>query len=500
MTVAVFDQGPPPPCPHPFNMAAHVLAGGDSTPDKAALIIAGETSQSFSFAEITARVRGFGGALLRRGLAPGARILLRLGNTADFPIAYLGAIGVGMIPVPTSAMLTEPEVARIIEELDPDLICTAPGVACPSDPRCIDLSEISQMQAHAPAAWHLGDPNRLAYIVYTSGTSGQPRAVCHAHRAIWARQMMHQGWYGLRADDRMLHAGAFNWTFTLGTGVMDPWSVGATSIVAAPGTDIDALPHLLKDQRATLFAAAPGVFRKILSSARAIDLPDLRHALTAGEKMPPATAKLWHSTTNTPVYEAYGQSEISTFISASPEHPGTPETLGRPQQGRRVAITDEAGVPVAFDTPGYISVHRNDPGVMLGYLNDTPVADGPEWFNTGDQGAMAPDGQITYLGRSDDMMNPGGYRVSPLEVEAALADAPGIEAIAVTEIEVKADTRIIVAFYTSAAPLDEADLHDQANARLAGYKTPRAYVHIDAMPTGPNGKLSRKALAQYWKT
>ena len=87
-----------------------------------------------------------------------------------------------------------------------------------------------------PAApWHMGDPDRLGYIIYTSGTSGRPSAVMHAHRAIWARQMMVRGWYDLKPEDRVMHAGAFNWTYTLGTGLMDPWTAGATALIPAAG-------------------------------------------------------------------------------------------------------------------------------------------------------------------------------------------------------------------------------------------------------------------------
>jgi acyl-coenzyme A synthetase/AMP-(fatty) acid ligase len=80
----------------------------------------------------------------------------------------------------------------------------------------------------------MGDPDRLAYLVFTSGSSGEPKAVAHAHRAIWARRMMTEGWYGLTPEDRLLHAGAFNWTFTLGTGLLDPWAIGATALIPAP--------------------------------------------------------------------------------------------------------------------------------------------------------------------------------------------------------------------------------------------------------------------------
>ena len=113
---------------------------------------------------------------------------------------------------------------------------------------------------------------------------------------------------------------------------------------------------------------------------------------------------------------------------------------------------------------------------------------------TGDLGAMAVDGQITYLGRADDMMNAGGYRVSPLEVEAALAGFPGIDAIGVIDVMAKQDVRVIAAFYTGAKVLDEDALQRYAQTKLARYKQPRIFVHLPNLPTGPNGKLLRRAL------
>jgi acyl-coenzyme A synthetase/AMP-(fatty) acid ligase len=134
---------------------------------------------------------------------------------------------------------------------------------------------------------------------------------------------------------------------------------------------------------------------------------------------------------------------------------------------------------------------------MLGYLGApeaTAAKFSGDWFLTGDQGAMDKDGQITYMGRADDMMNAGGFRVSPLEVEAALTPHPGITQVAVTDIEVKEDARVIMAFYTGPDPLDPAALDAFARERLAGYKAPRGYIHLATLPTGPNGKLLRRAL------
>ncbi|MFU1476798.1 class I adenylate-forming enzyme family protein [Roseovarius sp. C7] len=498
--LSVFDQGPPAPCPAPFNMAAYVLAQAAVTPDKLALaILGGEADERWSYAALEAAVRGTATGLLQAGLRPGDRVLMRLGNRVEFPIAYLGAIAVGLVPVPSSAALTAREVANMLPELAPAAILHAPDVACPdADCPMIDAAALAQMRHLPPAAYDMGDPERPAYIVYTSGTSGKPRGVIHAHRAIWARRMMHDGWYGIGPDDRLLHAGAFNWTYTLGTGLMDPWSLGATALIPAPGLDLAQLPQLMDSHGATIFAAAPGVYRKILNARAARPLPSLRHGLSAGEKLPASIEDSWRKATGTPIYEAYGMSECSTFISASPNRPAEPGTLGRPQHGRRIAILGPDG-PAPLGHEGTIAIHQSDPGLMLGYLGaeaETRERFQGDWFLTGDQGVMSDSSSITYLARGDDMMNAGGYRVSPLEVEQALSDIPGLTEIAVTDIAVKSDARLIMAFYTGPEPLCETHLATLAAERLAGYKTPRGFFHVNALPHNPNGKLQRRALAQ----
>jgi acyl-coenzyme A synthetase/AMP-(fatty) acid ligase len=227
-----------------------------------------------------------------------------------------------------------------------------------------------------------------------------------------------------------------------------------------------------------------------------IDAPTLRHGLSAGEKLTPRVRDAWRVATGTEIYEAYGMSECSTFISSNPASAACGDVLGTPQVGRRVAILSDDG-PVNHGLEGEIAIHRDDPGLMLEYLNapaDTTAHIRGDWFLTGDRGAMAANGQVTYLGRADDMMNAGGYRVSPLEVEAALLGFPGLEAVGVTDVLVKQDTRIIAAFYTGPKVLDDDTLRRYAQTKLARYKQPRAYVHLPDMPTGANGKLLRRAL------
>lgn len=500
--LSIFDQGETPPCPSPFNLAAYVLAHAQRLPDKVALSIVGLSgAERWSYARLEQAVRGTGTGLLRAGFKPGDKLLMRLGNTVDFPIAYLGAIAVGLAPVPTSSQLTARETAKMIDGLSPAGILHDPTVACAeTDLPVITTAELAAMRDLPPADYDMGDPDRLAYLIYTSGTSGNPRAVMHAHRAIWARRMMHDGWYALGETDRLMHAGAFNWTYTLGTGLMDPWSVGATALIPAEGIDPQALPLLMQRHEATIFAAAPGVYRKILSHQKSIVLPKLRHGLTAGEKLSPQIRADWRDAGGGELYEAFGMSECSTFISGAPAHPAKPGALGRPQIGRHVAIVGPDG-PVPLGTEGVIAVRRDDPGLLLGYHGADEEYQARlmgDWFLTGDHGTMDEDGQITYMARADDMMNAGGFRVSPIEVENALSDLPGITEIGVTDCEVKADTRLIIAFYTGPEKLDEQTLISAAQDRLARYKQPRAFVYLEQMPRNPNGKLLRRALRNHW--
>jgi acyl-coenzyme A synthetase/AMP-(fatty) acid ligase len=497
--LSIFDTGPWPPCPAPFNLAAHVLAPAAARADHSALqVLRPNGAERWSFARLEAAVRGCGTGFARLGLAPGARILMRLGNTPDFPVVFLGAIAAGFVPVPTSPLLTTSEITRMAAVCAPDLIVAADGIALPDPAPCpvLPAAHLPGFADLPPCDWAMGDPDRLAYVVFTSGTSGTPQAVAHAHRAIWARGMMHQGWYGLTATDRLLHAGAFNWTFTLGTGLLDPWSMGATALIPGPGVTPDQIPLLARRFDATILAGAPGVFRQMLRATPFPALPRLRHGLVAGERLAETLRADWTAATGTLLHEAFGMSECSTFLSGSPARPAPPGSAGYAQTGRRIALVDAAGQPVPLGTPGMIAIDRRDPGLFLGYLGDPATTEARlrgDWFLTGDMARAAADGAITHLGRADDMMNAGGFRVSPAEVEAAFADLPGLADCAAAEVEVKPGVSVIALFYTGSPDLDTA-LAARAAERLARYKQPRAYHHLDALPRNANAKLNRRAL------
>ena len=428
----------------------------------------------------------FAGGLRAAGLNPGDKLLLRLGHSPTFPVAFLAATWSGILPIPTSEALTRRELDAIVAAIEPTAILAEADIRLPQHaarilfvdtlPKTVDLIEVQR-----------GDPNRVGYFMTTSGTSGQPRVVAHAHRAIWGRRPMHAGWTDMKASDRVLHAGALNWSYTLGTGLFDPWSVGATALVLAKGMDHAAIPLMAKRHDASIVAAVPGIYRKLLKGPLP-SFPKLRHALSAGEKLPESVRSAWLEATGTDIHEAFGQTECSTFISGSPFRPAPSEKLGYAQPGRAVAIAN-AGRPVLRGETGEIAIHRDDPGLAL-----SAVEDDGDWIGTGDLGVMQEDGAISYLGRKDDVLTAGGFRVAPQEIEQIFEVHPGISAAAAVDHEITPDTRVIALFYTGPGTLEVDDLKRHASEHLAAHKIPRVFVHRQSLPHGTNGKLLRAAL------
>jgi acyl-coenzyme A synthetase/AMP-(fatty) acid ligase len=507
MKASLVDDGRFVPCPAPFNMAAHTLASALRVPEKVALEVLaapGRVVARRTHAEIAALVRATAGGLAARGVRRGDRVALRLGNSEDFPIAFFAANALGAVPVPLSSQLTVPEVAAILADLAPALVLLGDGLALPDAPGAPVLGPagFAALREHPPAEFAATAPDDPAFIVYTSGTTDGPKGVVHAQRAAWARRMMWDGWYGLTPQDRVLHAGAFNWTYTLGAGLTDPWAIGATALIYAGPRDRTVWPRLAAQHGATIFAAAPGVYRQMLDApGLGRCFAGLRHGLSAGEALPAAVRQAWSGATGRPIYEALGMSEISTYVSFSPARPTVEGATGYPQPGRRVAVLGEDGAePVPRGVEGLLAVSRRDPGLMLGYWNrpeETVASFRGEWFVTGDRAVMREDGAIVSRGRADDLMNAGGYRVSPAEIEAVLVEHPRVAESAAVEVAVRPGVSIVAAFFVpdGAAP-GEAELAAHCAGRLARYKCPRAFHAVAALPRDANGKLLRRRLKE----
>src|SRR5690606_6178646 len=220
------------PAPPPFTIARYCLAGNARLrPDKTAMILVGAESEfRMTFGEVDLAVRRLAAGLQSLGLPPGSRIMIRMANDADYALTYFATMAAGYVALPSSAQLTAAEAAFLLEnsgaaavaasaELARDLV-PPPGV------QLIDPTMLQRLKLFEPLADYADTAaDGPAYLVYTSGTTGKPKGVLHAHRAAWGRRPMHQGWLGLQESDVVLHAGAFNWTYTLGVGLVDPWAV-----------------------------------------------------------------------------------------------------------------------------------------------------------------------------------------------------------------------------------------------------------------------------------
>jgi len=236
--------------PERFNIARHCLGRpARATPDKTALIVVGnledgiDRAEHWTYGALDLAVRRVAAGLLAEGLAPGDRLALRLPNDSDYALIFLGAMSAGMIPIPVSAQLTDLEAAFILTDSAAHAIArTGPLSIGESDrPNCIVLDEqaIARLKLSTPLPGHADTAAESpAYIVYTSGTMVRPKGVVHAHRSVLGRVPMHRDWQGLGPDDVMLHAGAFNWSYTIGVGLLDPWSNGATAILYNGPNDI----------------------------------------------------------------------------------------------------------------------------------------------------------------------------------------------------------------------------------------------------------------------
>jgi acyl-coenzyme A synthetase/AMP-(fatty) acid ligase len=503
-------SGPLPPS-H-FNMAQYVVGrAAEATPDKVALIVLDAAdappAEAWTYGEIEDAVLRAAGGLLALGLQRGDRLLIRLENTSAFALLFFGAVAAGLVPIPASTQLTADEAAFLLDDSGAAAVALAPGFA--SDPipdgvRILSPDEVADLLRHASRGTYADTAaNDPAYLIYTSGTTAHPKGVLHGHRAAWGRRPMYDGWYGLTASDRVLHAGAFNWTYTLGTGLTDPWAQGATAIVYTGPKAPDVWPDLIRESGATIFASVPTLYRQILKAAGGgpLRLGALRHGLVAGETPPAGLFEAWETATGLPLYEALGMSEMSTFISSGPAAPRRPGHVGRAQPGRSIAILGVEGgtTPLAAGEEGLLAVHRSDPGLMLGYWNrpdeEAEVFRGP-WFVGGDLAEVTEDGYVAHRGRANDLMKALGYRVAPQEVEAVLARAPGVAEVACAEVLVRADVSVIGAFVVPSHPGAVApdDLLAFAAGRLAPYKCPRVVHLAEALPRTANGKIMRRAL------
>ena len=506
----------------------------DSAAKAIAMIVEDDTlgTSQITFAELSLQTTLFAQLLRNLKVELGDRVLIRLPNSLDYPIAFLGAMKRGAIAVPTSTLLTAEEVAYLAKDsgakvlvtdkaawavmkthlLANDLAClthvlltgagdVASAAAQENNLTLLDLNEaLKAITTYEPPHNTLAaDP---AYLVYTSGTTGYPKGVLHAHRALIGRKPASEYWFDFSStsQDRIMHSGKFNWTYVLGSGLMDPLYLGKTVIVHEGKNDADTWMRLIAKHKATIFVGVPTIYRQIIQKTNtlAIDVPSLRHCMSAGEHLSDEVLSQWRARFGVDIYEAVGMSEFSYYLSQSKFRPIRAGSAGFPQSGHDIKLLNpETMQEVAMGEEGMICVPDNDPGLFLKYWNldeETAKYKHDDWFLTGDYARYDEDGYIWFLGRKDDIIKSFGYRVSPYEIERVYKSHPDVADCAAIGEELEKDKVLVVVYVILKAEATGTadDLLNFGKQHLASYKTPKTVYLANDFPRTKNGKILRK--------
>jgi acetyl-CoA synthetase len=482
-----------------------------------------------TYAELATRTSQFAQLICKHGVVPGDRVLIRLANSLDYPTAFLGAMKAGAISVPTSTLLMAEEVIYLakdsgaaaltldhatwanlsthLNELPNVKLVLLSGKGETVKAQGVTVMELGPA-LHAITAWsaphatRAGDP---AYLVYTSGTTGYPKGVLHAHRALIGREPASTYWFHFSPDgnDRIMHSGKFNWTYVLGSGLMDPLYRGKTVIVHEGRNDAMLWPRLIAKHHATIFIGVPTIYRQIVQKTEVTkkDVPTLRFCMSAGEHLSDEMLAQWRERFGMDVFEAVGMSEFSYYLSQSVFRPIRPGSAGFPQPGHGVKLLDpETLQEVAGGEEGMIAIPESDPGLFLFYWNqpeETAKYRKGGWFLTGDYARIDKDGYLWFLGRKDDIIKSFGYRVSPYEIERVLKSNPDVADCACIGEEVEKDKLLVVAYVIPqpGSTVTPDELLEFGKQHLATYKAPKAIYLAKEFPRTKNGKILRREIA-----
>ena len=479
---------------------------------------------TLTYGELAERVDRAANALRGLGLEPEQRVMLAMLDTVDFPVAFLGAIKAGILPVPVNTLLTAADYdfmlsdsrAKALIVSDALYECLAPilakqpalrhvvvaGTEVPSGRLSFtDLLNKAAPKAK-PAATASDEP---CFWLYSSGSTGTPKGAVHLHsHLILTAELYGKPVLGIAAGDIVYSAAKLFFAYGLGNALTFPMSVGATALLMAERPSPAAVARILKEKRPTIFYGVPTLYAAMLASAELPkrDETSLRRCVSAGEALPEDIGKRWTRHFGIDILDGIGSTEmLHIFLS---NRPGQVRygTTGVPVPGYDIRLVDEAGHPTQDGEIGELQVAG--PTAAATYWNNRAKSRetflGP-WTRSGDKYIRDGDGFYTYCGRTDDMLKVGGIYVSPFEVEAALMTHDAVlEAAVVGQGDaqklVKPKAFVVLKPGATGSDALAATLQSHVKSRLAPYKYPRWIEFAGELPKTATGKIQRFKLRQ----
>jgi benzoate-CoA ligase len=514
-----------PAPPDTFNFARHLLEANAGRAMKAAFI---DDVDALTFGSLDERARRLAAALRDAGVKREERVLILMQDCNDWPVAFLGAMLAGVVPVAVNTLLTADDLAYMLEHSRAQAVFVSGAlkpvlkgaltksdhevhkviVSRPAQPLEFGEAEFEVfLDRHAPLArptqTHADDP---AFWLYSSGSTGRPKGTVHSHsNPYWTTELYGKAILGLREDDVCFSAAKLFFAYGLGNALTFPLAVGATVLLMAERPTPDAVFKRWRggvgDVKPTVFYGAPTGFAGMLASANLPAREDvaLRLVSSAGEALPAEIGERFKRHFGLDIVDGIGSTEmLHIFISNRPDRVRY-GTTGWPVPGYEIELRGENGGPVADGEPGDLYIHGPSAAMMYwGNRAKTRETFQGGWTKSGDKYIRNSDGALTYAGRSDDMLKVSGVYVSPFEVEATIVQHPAVLEAAVIgapDADGLVKTKAFVVL-KAGEHADEAELEAFVKDRLAPYKYPRAIEFIAELPKTATGKIQRFRLRE----
>jgi 4-hydroxybenzoate-CoA ligase len=435
----------------PYNAVSDFVDGNVARGlgDKIAFI---DPERSITYAELQSRTQRFATALKALGMRSESRIALALYDTVDFPVAFWGAIRAGVVAVPMNTLLTPEQYAYVLSDSRASTIVVTSALAGAIRPivsrspnlrtvilvgasakertgfRKCEVHHFEDLLARAPAESFTAATvsDEIAFWLYSSGSTGDPKGVKHVHSSLMATaKLMGQNVLGVREDDVVFSGAKLFFAYGLGNAMSFPMSVGATAVLLPLRPTPETVFEVMRRHRPTIFYGVPTLYASLLAHADlrpGIGSDRLRLCVSAGEALPAHIGERWRSRVGVDILDGIGSTEmLQTFLSNRPDDIRYGSS-GKPVPGYDARIVDESGRDVRDGEIGELIVRG--PSAGEGYWNQRAKSRrtfAGEWTYTGDKYSRDEDGYYFYRGRTDDMFKVSGMWVSPFEVEAALA-------------------------------------------------------------------------------